>query len=119
MGNATASPEVFTLWASGTIHEEMPNAFEAGERLKRRIIFVWPIALCAYASPPQVRNTWVAIRPRPEPGTDKPKMSTRCPVRECGKECEFDWSETRVHEVPLELFERRHFYRSELQEAGT
>jgi hypothetical protein len=46
-------------------------------------------------------------------------MSTRCPVPECGKEFEFDWSETRVHEVPLELFERRHFYRSELQEAGT
>jgi hypothetical protein len=46
-------------------------------------------------------------------------MSTRCPVPECGKEFEFDWSETRVNEVPLELFERRHFYRSELQEAGT
>ena len=46
-------------------------------------------------------------------------MSTRCPAPNCGKEFEFDWSETQVHEVPLELFERRHFYRSELQEAGT
>jgi len=64
-------------------------------------------------------GTWIVIRPEPEPGTDKPKMSTRCPVPECGKEFEFDWSETRVHEVPLELFERRYFYRSELQEAGT
>jgi hypothetical protein len=38
---------------------------------------------------------------------------------DCGKEFDFDWRETRVYEVPLELVERRHFYRSELQEAGT
>ena len=74
--------------------------------------------VCSCVTSPKC-GTWIVIRPQPEPGTDKPKMSTRCPVAECGKEFEFDWSETRVHEVPLELFERRHFYRSELQEAGT
>jgi len=64
-------------------------------------------------------GTWVVVRPQSEPGTGKPKMSTRCPAPNCGKEFEFDWSETQVHDVPLALFERRHFYRSELREAGT
>jgi hypothetical protein len=30
-------------------NEEMPNGLEAGERLNGRIIFAWPIALCARA----------------------------------------------------------------------
>ena len=32
---------------------------------------------------------------------------------ECGKEFEFESGDTRIFEVPLPLFERRHFYRSE------
>jgi hypothetical protein len=43
------------------------------------------------------------------------KVRESCPVPECGKEFEFETGETRVFEVPLPLFERRHFYRSELR----
>jgi hypothetical protein len=42
------------------------------------------------------------------------KLRASCPVSECGKEFVFELGETRVFEVPLLLFERRHFYRSEL-----
>jgi hypothetical protein len=84
-------------------------------RSAAHIISISSIALCARVS----RGTWVVIRPQREPGTDKPKMSTHCPAPNYGKEFKFDWSETRVYEVPLELFERRHFYRSELQESET
>ena len=34
-----------------------------------------------------------------------------------GKDFAFEGGETRVFELPLFLFERRHFYRSELREA--
>lgn len=33
---------------------------------------------------------------------------------ECRREFEFEIGETRVFELPLLLFERHHFYRSEL-----
>jgi hypothetical protein len=42
------------------------------------------------------------------------KLRASCPVPECGKEFAFDLGETRVFELPVLLFERRHFYRSEL-----
>ena len=60
-------------------------------------------------------GTWVVVRQRTEMGETKKKVSERCPVPECGKEFEFESYETRVFEVPLPLFERRHFYRSELR----
>ena len=44
----------------------------------------------------------------------KEKFRARCPAPECGKEFEFEIGETRFFELPLSLFERRHFYRSEL-----
>jgi hypothetical protein len=46
--------------------------------------------------------------------TGEEKFGTRCPGSECGKEFVFDLGETHVFELPLVLFERRHFYRSEL-----
>ena len=57
-------------------------------------------------------GTWVVVRPQPD-GQKKVKMT--CPVPECGKEFEFDADETRVFDLPLPLFERRHFFRSELR----
>ena len=42
------------------------------------------------------------------------KLRAIYPVSECRKEFVFELGETRVFEVPLLLFERRHFYRSEL-----
>jgi hypothetical protein len=47
-------------------------------------------------------------------GRDPGKVSRTCPAPECGKEFAFELGETRVFELPLLLFERRHFYRSEL-----
>lgn len=64
-------------------------------------------------------GTWVVIRLPPEPGYEQARIKTSCPAPDCAKEFEFDWGETRLFEVPLTLFERRHFYRSELQETGT
>lgn len=43
-------------------------------------------------------------------------LRTSCPVPECAKEFEFEVEEARTFELPLVLFERRHFYRSELEE---
>ena len=42
------------------------------------------------------------------------KFRASCPAPECGKEFAFELGETRVFDLPLLLFERRHFYRSEL-----
>jgi hypothetical protein len=50
-----------------------------------------------------------------ERGVRKDKFRANCPAPECGKAFEFELSETRVFEIPLPLFERRHFYGSELR----
>ena len=57
---------------------------------------------------------WVVVSQRTEGGENKKKFRESCPAPECGKEFEFETGEPRVFEVPLPLFERRHFYRSEL-----
>jgi len=54
------------------------------------------------------------VRQQTEGGENKKKLRAICPAPECGKEFEFETDETRLFEVPLPLFERRHFYRSEL-----
>jgi hypothetical protein len=59
---------------------------------------------------------WVVVRLQDQLAFSKEKCSAICPAPECGNEFEFEAGETRVFEVPLPLFERRHFYRSELQE---
>ena len=61
----------------------------------------------------------MVIRPQNQLEFTKEKCLAICPAAGCGKEFEFEASETRVFDVPLPFFERRHFYRSELQEAGT
>lgn len=61
---------------------------------------------------------WVVIRPLNQLSLSKEKSLARCAAAECGKEFEFEPSETRVFDIPLPLFERRHFYRSELQDGG-
>jgi hypothetical protein len=50
-----------------------------------------------------------------ELGTGKDKLRAHCHAPECGKEFEFEASETRVFDLPLPFFERRHFYGSELR----
>jgi len=54
------------------------------------------------------------VRQQTEGGENKKKLRAICPAPECGKEFEFETDETRLFEVPLTLFERRHFYRPEL-----
>ena len=51
-------------------------------------------------------------------GANQGKFRATCGVPECGKEFEFEDHETRVFELPPSIFERRHFYRSELREAN-
>ena len=46
--------------------------------------------------------------------TNKEKLNATCPGPECGKQFSFAPGETKVFELPMSLFERRHFYRSEL-----
>ncbi len=60
----------------------------------------------------------VVIRPQNQLALSQEKSLARCPAAECGKEFEFEPSETRVFDIPLPLFERHHYYRSELQESG-
>ena len=59
-------------------------------------------------------GTWIVVKQQTEDGKNKNKFRENCPAPECGKEFEFETSEARVFDVPLSLFERRHFYRSEL-----
>ena len=82
------------------------------------VISVWPIALRAPAS--LARNAEVgSSSDRKTNSHSTAKSAWRfCPAAECGKQFEFEASEARVFEVPLALFERRYFYRSELQESA-
>ena len=57
-------------------------------------------------------GTWVVVGQRTEIGETKIRES--CPVPECGREFAFELGETRVFELPMLPFERRHFYGSEL-----
>jgi hypothetical protein len=41
-------------------------------------------------------------------------LSATCTVPQCGGEFSFVDGDTKVFELPVTLFERRHFYRSEL-----
>ena len=68
---------------------------------------------CSHVTRPKC-ETWVFVKQQSEPGVSKVRFRAGCPVPECGRECEFEIGEPRVFEVPLPLFERRHFYRSEL-----
>ena len=62
-------------------------------------------------------GTWIVVQERTAGGSTpvKDMLSITCPVPDCGREFVFDGSETRVFELPVTLFERRHFYRSELR----
>jgi hypothetical protein len=56
------------------------------------------------------------VRGRSARGTNDETMTlkTTCTVPGCGKEFAFGAGDTQVFEIPVALFERRHFYRSEL-----
>jgi hypothetical protein len=54
-------------------------------------------------------GTWVVVTPQSEAGPGKGKFRASWPAGDCGKEFEFEASETRLFDVPLPLFERRRF----------
>jgi len=58
--------------------------------------------------------TWVVVKEPTERGVGKDTFRANCLAPDCGKAFEFDLGETRVFDLPLPLFERRHFYRSEI-----
>lgn len=57
----------------------------------------------------------MVVRQPAGPDLGKAELHAGCPAPDCGKTFTFEASEPRVFEVPLPLFERRHFYRSELR----
>ncbi len=59
-------------------------------------------------------GTWVVVEREVTRETNKEKVGTTCPAPECGKQFSFAVGETKVFELPMNLFERRHFFRSEL-----
>ena len=59
---------------------------------------------CSYVTCPKC-GTWVVVR-QSEAGLGNEKLHASCPAPDCGKEFEFELSETRVFEIPLQLFER-------------
>jgi hypothetical protein len=60
-------------------------------------------------------GTWVVVSPQTKLARNQEKSRASCPAADCGKEFEFSSDDTRVFELPLSLFERRHFFRSELR----
>ena len=62
-------------------------------------------------------GSWIVVERELASGGRGGKFRATCSVPECGKEFEFDNTETRVFEVPAAIFERRHFYRSDLAKA--
>ena len=64
-------------------------------------------------------GTWVVLGSQAQIEPSEAKVKTSCPVSDCHKHFEFAGDEIRTFEVPVAIFERRHFYRSELKEAGT
>jgi hypothetical protein len=87
---------------SAVICSKQPYNSEMGKRV-----------VCSCVTCPKC-GIWVVVSQRTEGGENKKKFRESCPAPECGKEFEFEAGETRVFEVSLPLFERRHFYRSEL-----
>jgi len=71
--------------------------------------------LCSCVTCPTC-GAWVVVQGRnPRDNNNKDRLRTTCALPECGKEFSFDEGETRVFELPVSLFERRHFYGSELR----
>jgi hypothetical protein len=70
--------------------------------------------LCSCVTCPKC-GTWIVVEREIRSGAKQGKFRATCGVPECGKEFEFEDRETRVFELPHAIFERRHFYRSELR----
>jgi hypothetical protein len=88
-----------------------------GQRRSSMAQYNWLMAdriACSCVTCPKC-GTWVVVRQPNELGSGREKFQAGCPAPECGKDFEFEANETRVFEIPLPLFERRHFFGSELR----
>ena len=74
--------------------------------------------LCSCITCPKC-GTWIVLRSESDTNAKQAKTKTLCSAPDCGKEFAFAWDEARILDLPLGLFERRYFYRSELQQTGT
>jgi hypothetical protein len=72
--------------------------------------------LCSCVTCPKC-GTWIVVEREIRSGAKQGKFRATCGVPECGKEFEFEDREIRVFELPPSVFERRHFYRSELRDS--
>jgi hypothetical protein len=70
---------------------------------------------CSCVTCPQC-GAWIVVQGGKIAGVSGKGLPVRitCTVPECAREFSFDGEDTQVFEVPLPLFERRYFYRSEL-----
>jgi hypothetical protein len=61
-------------------------------------------------------GAWIVVRGTGARGVNDETMplKTTCTVPECAKEFSFVAGDTQIFDLPMSLFERRHFYRSEL-----
>jgi len=59
-------------------------------------------------------GTWVVVEREVAREMNKERVTATCPAPDCGKQFAFAVGETKVFELPMSLFERRHFFRSEL-----
>ena len=103
-GNGSPLETLTGRWKGGAdgVAHKTPYNFEMADRIA-----------CSCVTCPKC-GTWVVVRQQTEGGENKEKFRASCPVPECGKEFEFEMGETRFFDLPLPLFERRHFYRSEI-----
>jgi len=80
-------------------------------------IWLTPIALYPRASLVRSVETAWAFRLCSKVGLENGQGNLSCPAGECGKEFELARVETRAFELLPPMFERGHFYRSELKQA--
>jgi len=61
-------------------------------------------------------GAWIVVRGSGSRSIDDQTAThnTTCTVPQCGREFSFEGGDTQIFELPVSLFERRHFYRSEL-----
>jgi hypothetical protein len=70
--------------------------------------------LCSCVTCPAC-GAWVVVERELASGRGQQKFRAVCAVPDCGREFGFEEGETRIFELPASLFERRHFYGSELR----
>jgi hypothetical protein len=72
--------------------------------------------VCSCVTCPEC-GAWIVVQSGSAPpgsNDNAQKLTAICTVPDCGREFSSLAEETRIFELPLSLFERRHFYRSEL-----